>query len=96
MEEKSTDRVLDVLDQATVIEEMFRDQAMAAHRARAAVTEQPDEDEDGNRYCLTCGDEIPALRIKYLPNAVRCVSCESKRENQQRIASARGGCFDSD
>ncbi|WP_240673061.1 TraR/DksA C4-type zinc finger protein [Vibrio parahaemolyticus] len=42
--------------------------------------EQPDEDQDGNRYCLSCGATIPPKRIKAQPNAVRCVSCQSRKE----------------
>lgn len=93
MENKSTDRVTDTFDQASVLEEMFRDMALAAHKAKTAVPpgEVPDEDEDGNRYCIACGDEIPKARVALLPHAVRCVKCEARRENMQRIATARGG-----
>lgn len=37
--------------------------------------------EKNRRYCLDCGDEIPKQRLKHVPHAVRCVSCQSVRES---------------
>lgn len=66
-------------DQAQELEQMFRDKAIH-HQLTQRCTEQPDEDEDGNRYCLSCDATIPLKRIKAQPNAVRCVSCQSRKE----------------
>ncbi len=67
----------DQFDKAQELEQRFRDSAIDAHRNR--VTEKPDE-EDGIRYCLGCGREIPPQRIEASPDAVRCVPCQSKKE----------------
>lgn len=91
MDEHDNERALDVFDQATQVEELHRNQALAAHRARQAPREAPDEDDEGNRYCLDCGDEIPRNRILAAPHAVRCVKCESRRENRDAISRGRGG-----
>ena len=34
--------------------------------------------------CFDCGDEISDKRLRALPFAVRCTSCEEKREKQTR------------
>jgi DnaK suppressor protein len=42
--------------------------------------------------CFECGDEISQARLRALPFAVRCIDCESARENAQkreRIAAQR-------
>lgn len=58
---------------------------VAAEAARMQLTpaEEPDEDEDGNRYCLDCGDAIPAARVASV-NAVRCTDCASARERKRK------------
>lgn len=96
MEECSTERPIDPLDHASAVEEMLRNHAIAAHKARIVTNEVPDEDEEGNRYCVSCGDDIPAARVALVPHAVRCVKCESALEERKRIARARGGFMDDD
>ena len=71
----------DQFDRASELEQEFRDRALAAQRNRP--TEEPDEDAHGVRYCLACGDIIPKQRIEYVPTAVRCVSCQNKKERQR-------------
>jgi len=34
----------------------------------------------GRRYCVDCGKEIPAARRQHMPNATRCVDCQSLLE----------------
>jgi phage/conjugal plasmid C-4 type zinc finger TraR family protein len=34
----------------------------------------------GSVYCIDCGAEIPAKRRRQLPNALRCVPCQSLLE----------------
>ena len=76
----------DEFDNAMAIEERnhaFRlAEAARAARARLTPTEPPDEDAEGNRYCLDCGDSIPRARVESV-NAVRCVACTALRENRQ-------------
>ncbi len=32
--------------------------------------------------CIACGEKIPINRLKIVPGAVRCTSCEEKIQNQ--------------
>ncbi len=68
----------DQFDKAQELEQTFRDRAIASQLKRQA--EKPDEDENGVRYCLGCGIEIPPKRLEAAPQAVRCVSCQSRKE----------------
>lgn len=68
----------DQFDRAQELETLFRNAAISNRPIQAE--EKPDEDEDGNRYCLNCGSVVPPKRIEALPNAVRCVSCQSRKE----------------
>jgi DnaK suppressor protein len=36
-------------------------------------------------HCVACGDEIPEERRKSLPNAIRCVDCQSVTEKHSRF-----------
>ena len=36
--------------------------------------------QDGARCCVDCKDMIPDERLSVQPGAVRCVSCQSRRE----------------
>jgi len=68
-------------DAASKLEQRERDTAIAAHRNRHI--EKPDQDDDGNRFCLDCADQIPGQRIESV-NAVRCVDCQGVREQKNR------------
>jgi RNA polymerase-binding transcription factor DksA len=52
---------------------------------------------DAGEYgaCVECGDEISEPRLRALPFAVRCRSCEETREqnrdNARQLAGQRGG-----
>ncbi|MGL0943370.1 TraR/DksA C4-type zinc finger protein [Vibrio vulnificus] len=67
------------IDQAQELEQLFRDRALASHK-KSMSHERPDEDECGNRYCLTCGVIIEPARIKAMPQACHCVSCQARKE----------------
>jgi len=51
----------------------------AISRLRLEPQEEPDEDDQGNRYCLDCGEMIPQARVQAV-QAVRCVDCASRLE----------------
>ncbi|HAS6672760.1 TraR/DksA C4-type zinc finger protein [Vibrio parahaemolyticus] len=68
----------DQFDRAQELETLYRNAAISNRPVQAE--EQPDEDEHGNRYCLSCGCVIPPKRVKALSTAVRCVSCQSRKE----------------
>ncbi|MGK9451914.1 TraR/DksA C4-type zinc finger protein [Acidithiobacillus caldus] len=74
----------DEADIAAELEQRYRELALA--RLRASPSEEPDEDANGNRFCLDCGESIPADRVAAV-HAVRCVACATRRE---RLARQRG------
>ncbi len=88
----------DPMDQASATEALFLRQALAERERQKWATPQetPDEDAEGNRYCLDCGDVIPAQRVSIMPNAVRCVACLSIKERLARQARQPGGINDAE
>ncbi|AZQ10146.1 TraR/DksA C4-type zinc finger protein [Shewanella khirikhana] len=70
----------ELFEQAQEAEQKFREQAIARQRQRE--TEAPDEDDEGNRYCLGCGELVVQLRLAACPDAVRCVECQSAKERR--------------
>ena len=49
-------------------------------------------DEGRYGYCYECGEEIPERRLRALPFAVRCTSCEEVREmarQRERVLAGR-------
>ncbi len=64
--------------------------ALARQREALVPHEEPDEDAQGNRYCLDCADIIPSERIQAV-QAVRCVRCAAKRERFNKLTHGRGG-----
>jgi RNA polymerase-binding transcription factor DksA len=81
----------DECDVAAVFEETQRNAALA--RVLAGPVEEPDEDDQGNRYCLDCGETIPPARVLAV-KAVRCVDCATIRERQNRSVLGNGAFFD--
>ncbi|WP_297813690.1 TraR/DksA C4-type zinc finger protein [uncultured Methylophaga sp.] len=71
--------MVDLFERAQEREQKDRDIAIEAELLRGRETEQPDE-EDGIRYCLDCGEEIPEDRLKARPDAVRCVYCKELKD----------------
>ena len=65
-------------------------EALARQRAASVSHEEPDEDAQGNRYCLDCADIIPSGRVQAV-QAVRCVRCAAKRERFTKLTQGRGG-----
>ncbi len=83
----------DLADQASATEALFLQQAKIRHAllAQQARMEPPDEDAQGNRFCLDCGDQIPSERIAIVPFAVRCVPCLSRKEQKRKLHDQIGG-----
>jgi len=46
---------------------------------RATGDAEPPKSHRG-RCCIACGHEIPVARIKLMPGALRCVSCQLRLE----------------
>lgn len=62
----------EIIDQASELEEMLREQAIAAHRIdRNAVSAT---------HCAECDEEIPELRRVNVPGCQRCASCQQDEE----------------
>lgn len=68
----------DAVDRAAVETDAYI--AACIQRQRKPV-EAPDEDEHG-RYCLRCGSTIDPRRLEKTPEAVRCVPCETIKEEK--------------
>ena len=55
------------------------------HRVAAAISRL----EEGNYgSCVECDGEIPEARLKAMPFAIRCRTCESAKEEAARLRSA--------
>lgn len=68
----------EIIDQASALEEMMRDNAIQAHRLnRDAVSAT---------HCEECDEELPEARRKAYPGCTMCVDCQSNMElrNKQR------------
>lgn len=72
----------DLFDRAQQQEQEFRERAIA--QARRHPQEQPDQDERGNRFCLSCEEQIADERLQAEPAAVRCVPCQCRLEKAGR------------
>jgi RNA polymerase-binding transcription factor DksA len=94
-------------EQAQLLEQKFRDQAIErakAHYVRLEGINHPDEVED--MECEECGAVVPAARVKALmaeftvgdkkvwkadPNAKICVDCASANEKRKKQFWSAGG-----
>ena len=54
----------------------WRKQQLAAKQFADAMTTA--------RYCVDCGELIPAPRVKAIPNCARCIRCQQAREESQK------------
>ncbi|HGK7313591.1 TraR/DksA C4-type zinc finger protein [Aeromonas hydrophila] len=73
----------DLFDRAQKQEQENRDRDLANQLARRRIETQ-DQDAAGNRFCLSCGEQIASDRLEAAPDAVRCVPCQSWCEHQGR------------
>lgn len=70
----------EIIDAASELEEMQREQAIAAHRIdRNAVSAS---------HCIECGDDIPQARREAVPGCRTCADCQQiiETKNKQRWA----------
>jgi len=42
----------------------------------------------GRKECCECGIEIPSARLKLIPNAERCATCQEHHEQHERLFAA--------
>lgn len=52
-------------------------QLIEAERNHLVVRAQAELEGQGEPYCVDCGFEIPAARRRAMPNAKRCITCQS-------------------
>ncbi|MEP8847667.1 TraR/DksA C4-type zinc finger protein [Enterobacter hormaechei] len=70
----------ELIDQASALETMMREQAIQAHRInRDAVSAT---------HCSDCGEDIPELRRVKVPSCQRCASCQ--QDEEVRMKHGRG------
>ncbi len=66
----------DILDNAQVTEERFRNDAIAANRSHNT--------KKSNGICIDCEEAISARRHKNDPYAQRCIDCQTIKEKRNR------------
>ncbi|MCE5184632.1 MAG: TraR/DksA family transcriptional regulator [Planctomycetaceae bacterium] len=69
----------DEIDRAQAATEVYQEAALLAHKRRTPPARIVPLN-GGARDCLDCGKPIPAARLKALPNAIRCIECQNKKE----------------
>ena len=70
----------DIVDTTQQREELmwdnWRKQQLAAQQFATAMNTA--------RYCVDCGELIPAPRVKAIPNCARCIRCQQALEESQK------------
>lgn len=67
----------EIIDQASALETMMREQAIQAHRInRDAVSAT---------YCVECDEKLPEARRKAYPGCTMCVECQGEMEFRKKI-----------
>lgn len=62
----------EIIDQASDLEEMMRENAIQAHRLNHSAVSAT--------HCEECGDNLPEARRKAYPGCTMCVSCQEEWE----------------
>jgi phage/conjugal plasmid C-4 type zinc finger TraR family protein len=81
------ERFADQLDLAQFRIDQVTELAIAAIRKQSGLTA-------GRESCIDCGDSIPPKRLLYVPNAIRCASCQDQQERQGTQRSANRSRID--
>jgi len=72
---------VDEIDDAQDMEELHRDLSIKKILARTQEEEGPLMI-GGIRFCLDCEEPIPEKRLKAHPAAVRCITCQNRKERR--------------
>lgn len=67
----------ELIDQASALEEMMRENAIQAHRLNHSAVSAT--------HCEECGDNLPEARRKAYPGCTMCVGCQSDMEFRKKI-----------
>ncbi|SEM78989.1 phage/conjugal plasmid C-4 type zinc finger protein, TraR family [Syntrophus gentianae] len=73
----------DEIDQAQHHDELFREQALSSHYNRVrkkAGLHRSLAGGTGCSECIDCGEPIEPARLAVMPNAIRCLDCQSRHE----------------
>ncbi|MEQ4950227.1 TraR/DksA family transcriptional regulator [Klebsiella oxytoca] len=62
----------EIIDQASELEELLRNNAIQAHRINHNAVSAT--------HCCDCGDDIPELRRLKVPGCQRCADCQGDFE----------------
>lgn len=73
---------MDVADRADLENECFVNSALYNQHKHREKTNPQVSTEDSVRYCVDCGEPIPAARLKAVPDAIRCVDCQQLFEKR--------------
>ncbi len=80
---------MDVFDMAQEFDEQFRLAALSSHfaktrfQAKKSGLHPSGAGPDPKRLCRDCREEIEATRLAAVPETVRCVDCQSKKEKRE-------------
>ena len=67
----------EIIDQASALEEMMRENAIQAHRL--------DHSAVSATHCIECDEALSDERRKAYPGCTMCVSCQSEQELRKKI-----------
>ena len=67
----------EIIDQASALEEMMRENAIQAHRLNHSAVSAT--------HCEECDEELPDARRKAYPGCTMCVGCQSDMELRKKI-----------
>jgi DnaK suppressor protein len=73
---------MDIFDRAQENDQFFREQALRAHFMKQI--DEPLYNEEGKRICRDCKTRIPQVRLKAMPDTLRCIDCQKKEERRCR------------
>lgn len=65
------------------LNEMERNEAIRARQGKPQ-TVPPAFDDEGNKICIDCGNEIPPARAA-LTFVVRCIGCQRAHEKREKL-----------
>ncbi|MFH3099964.1 TraR/DksA family transcriptional regulator [Citrobacter freundii] len=67
----------EIIDQASALEEMMRENAIQAHRLNHSAVSAT--------HCVECGEKLLDARRKAYPGCTMCVDCQSNMELRKKI-----------
>ncbi|MGX2947365.1 TraR/DksA family transcriptional regulator [Frederiksenia canicola] len=74
----------DEVDRVNERETLILALQVASSLSRSLSTEEVDAIVQKGRDCVDCGLPIPALRLRAMPRAVRCVKCQQDYEGGKK------------